>query len=94
MTERMMHRMKERVTISVEPEVIQIARDEVKAGRAPNVSAAVESAVRARGRRQALREAVELSEAEHGPISEEAKEWARREIKRALGRTSSSTPER
>jgi Arc/MetJ-type ribon-helix-helix transcriptional regulator len=90
----MMLRMKERVTISVEPEVAQMARDEVEAGRAPNVSAAVESAVRARGRRQALREAVELSEAEHGPISEEAKEWAQKEIKRVLGRTSSSTPER
>jgi Arc/MetJ-type ribon-helix-helix transcriptional regulator len=89
----MMLRMKERVTISVEPEVIRIARDEVAAGRAPNVSAAIESAVKASDRRQALREAVELSEAEHGPISEEAREWARKEIKRVVGRTSSSMPE-
>jgi hypothetical protein len=86
--------MKERVTISVEPEAIEVARAEVEAGRAPNVSAAVEEALKARGRKQALREAVELSEAEHGPISEEAKEWARRELKRAIGERSSSTPER
>lgn len=89
-----MLRMKERVTISVEPEVVQIARDEVEAGRAANVSAAFEEAVRARGRRRALREALDLWEEEFGPISEEAREWARREWKRVLQETSSSTRER
>jgi Arc/MetJ-type ribon-helix-helix transcriptional regulator len=86
--------MKERITISVEPEVVQIAREDVEAGRAPSVSAAVEEAVRARGRSQALRDAVRLSEAEHGPISEEAKEWARKELERAFGEIASSTQER
>lgn len=85
----MMLRMKERVTISVEPEAIDVARAEVEAGRAPSVSAAVEDALFARGRRQALREAVELSEAEHGPIDEEAMEWASREVDRMLKRRSS-----
>lgn len=89
----MMYRMKERVTISVEPEALQVARAEVEAGKAPNVSAAVEAALRARGRSRALREAIQLSEAEHGPISEEATEWARRELERAFRETSSSTPE-
>jgi Arc/MetJ-type ribon-helix-helix transcriptional regulator len=89
----MMLRMKERVTISVEPEVVQMARDEVEAGRAPNVSAAVEDAVRARRRSRGLREAVELWEAEFGPIGEEAREWARRELKRAFKERSSSTRE-
>lgn len=89
-----MLRMKERVTISVEPEALQIAREEVRTGKAPNVSAAVEEALKARGRKQALREAVELWEAEFGPISEEAREWARREWKRVFQETSSSTPGR
>jgi Arc/MetJ-type ribon-helix-helix transcriptional regulator len=86
--------MKERFTISVEPEALQIARAEVEAGKAPSVSAAVEGALRARGKSQALREAVQLWEAEHGAISEEAREWARRELSRAFEETSSSTPER
>lgn len=88
-----MLRMKERVTISMEPEVAQMARDEVEAGRAPNVSAAVEDAVRARRRSRGLREAVELWEAEFGPISEEAREWASSELKRAFKERSSSTRE-
>jgi Arc/MetJ-type ribon-helix-helix transcriptional regulator len=78
----MMLRMKKRITISVEPEVVEIARDEVEAGRAPNVSAAIEDAVVSRMRSRALREALELSEAEHGPIGEEAMEWARKEMTR------------
>lgn len=83
-----MLRMKERVTISVEPEAIAVARAEVEAGRAPNVSAAVEEALKARGRKQGLREALDLWEAEFGPISEEAKEWARKEMLRVMGRAS------
>jgi hypothetical protein len=90
----MMLRMKERVTISVEPEALEIARAEVKAGQAPNLSAAVEGALRARGRSQALREAVELAEREHGPVSEEMKEWAIKELERARRETLSSMQER
>jgi post-segregation antitoxin (ccd killing protein) len=89
----MMLRMKERVTISVEPDALQVARDEVEAGRAPNVSAAVEEALRARSRRQALLDSVEMWEEEFGPIGEEATEWARRELKRTFKGTMSSTPE-
>jgi hypothetical protein len=85
--------MKERVTISVEPEVLQIARDEVEVGRAPNVSAAFEEAVKVRSRRRALREALDLWEEEFGPIGEEAREWARKEAMRVFGRASYSTPE-
>jgi hypothetical protein len=78
----MMLRMKERVTISVEPEVVQIAREDVEAGRASSVSGAVEDAVMARARRRALREALAMREAEFGPIGEEAKAWAREEMAR------------
>jgi hypothetical protein len=90
----MMFRMKERVTISVEPEALEAARAEVKTGRAPNLSVAVERALLSRGKTQALREALELSDAEHGPISKEAEEWGRREMERAFREMSSSTPER
>jgi Arc/MetJ-type ribon-helix-helix transcriptional regulator len=92
----MMLRMKERITISVEPEALQIARDEVEAGRASSVSAAFENAVRARARRRALREALDMWEEEFGPIGEEAREWAKKEMdrvraerrRRAAGRSS------
>jgi hypothetical protein len=78
----MMLRMKERVTISVEPEVIQIAREDVEAGRAMTISGAVEDAVTARARKRALREALDMREAEFGPIGEEARAWAKKEMAR------------
>jgi hypothetical protein len=89
-----MLRMKERVTISVEPEALEVARDDVRAGRAPNLSAAVEGSLTREKKRQAMREAITLWEEEFGPIGEEAKEWARRELDRAWGEISSSTRER
>lgn len=88
-----MFRMKERVTISVEPEALAMARAEVEVGQAPNLSAAVEGALRARSKSTLLREAVELAEEEHGPVSKEMEEWAMRELKRAFLETSSSMPE-
>jgi post-segregation antitoxin (ccd killing protein) len=89
-----MPRMKERVTISVEQEALDAARAEVKAGRAPNLSAAVESSLTREKKRQAMREYVALWEEEFGPIGEEAREWARKELRRAWGLDSSSTRER
>jgi len=85
--------MKERVTISVDADALEPARAEVRRGEAPNLSAAVERALRGRSRSQALREAVELAEEQHGPLSEEMKQWGIREVERAMRETSSSTPE-
>jgi hypothetical protein len=87
----MMLRMKERVTISVEPEVIQIAREDVEAGRATTVSGAIEDAIVTRKQSRGLREAIELWEEEFGPVSEEAHQWARKELKRAFAEKSSSS---
>jgi Arc/MetJ-type ribon-helix-helix transcriptional regulator len=87
----MMLRMKERVTISVGSDAIRIARDEVETGRAASVSAAFEDALKARARRRALREALDMWEEEFGPIGEEAKEWARKEMGRVRRERSSST---
>ena len=89
-----MLRMKERVTISVEPDALADARAAVEAGKVPSLSAAIEEALRLTSKRQALKEALELSEAEHGPISEEAREWARKERERAAREISSLTQER
>jgi Arc/MetJ-type ribon-helix-helix transcriptional regulator len=86
--------MKERVTISVEPEALAVAREDVKQGRAPNLSAAVENALLRQRRSLALREALDLWEDEYGPITEEAKAWARKELERAWGELSSLTQER
>jgi Arc/MetJ-type ribon-helix-helix transcriptional regulator len=87
-----MVRMKERITISVEPEALETARAEVKAGRAPSVSAAVEGMLIAQSRRQALKELLDEMDAEYGPLTEEEEEWGRRELDRAFGELSSSTP--
>lgn len=89
-----MLRMKERVTISVELEALEAARAEVEAGRAPNLSAAVEEALVRAKRRRAMQEFVADWEEEFGPIGEEAREWARKELERAWGELSSSTRER
>lgn len=91
---RMMLRMKERVTISVESDALQTARAEVESGRAPNLSAAVERALLERRKSEAVREGLELWEAEHGPIGEKAEEWAEKELDRAFREASSWTPER
>ena len=85
--------VKERVNISLEPEALKIVRAEVETGKAPSLSAAIEQALRRHNKTQALREALELSDAIHGPITEEAREWGRREMERAFRETSSSTPE-
>jgi Arc/MetJ-type ribon-helix-helix transcriptional regulator len=89
-----MFRMKERVTISIEPEALEAVRAEVKTGRAPNLSVAVERALLSRSKSQALREALEMSDAEHGPIDQEAGEWAQKELERVFGEISFSTPGR
>jgi hypothetical protein len=89
-----MLRMKERITISIEPEAIEIARAEVEQGRAPNLSAAIERLVRKEARHQSIREWVRMWEKEFGPIREEEREWARRELMRAWSEISSSTQER
>lgn len=89
----MMFVMKERVTISIEPGALEAVRAEVEQGKAPNLSVAVERALRARGKQQALREALTLWEAEHGPITKEEEEWGRGELKRAFREISSLTPE-
>jgi len=89
-----MLRMKERVTISVEAEALELARADVEAGKASSLSGAVEEALRAHGKRRALQESLDMLEAEHGPIGKGAEEWARRELDRTSREISSSMRER
>lgn len=94
-----MIRMKERITISVEPEALETVRAEVKQGRAPSVSAAVEEMLIAQSRFQNLKELLDEMDAEYGPLTKEEKEWGEREVERVFGEgifdeASSSTPER
>jgi hypothetical protein len=86
--------MKERVTISVEPEALEGVRADVESGRAPNLSAAVEKALVRERRHQAMREYIADWEEEFGPIKEETREWASRELEKAWAEISSSTRER
>jgi Arc/MetJ-type ribon-helix-helix transcriptional regulator len=85
--------MKERVSVSLEPEALKAVRAEVETGRASSLSAAIEQALRRYNKTQALREALELSDATHGPITEEARAWGRKEMERAFREMSSSMPE-
>lgn len=88
-----MLRMKERVTISVEPEALETVRAEVKAGKAPSVSAAVEELLVAQSRRQALKELLDYLDDMYGPLTGEEEAWGRKELDHAFGELSSSTPE-
>lgn len=84
-----MFRMKERITISVDPEALEEVRAEVAAGRAPSVSAAVERILLAETRRLNLKEVLDEMDAEYGPLTKEEEEWGEKEIERAFRELSS-----
>jgi Arc/MetJ-type ribon-helix-helix transcriptional regulator len=79
-----MPRMKERVSISVESDVLDTVREEVETGAAPNLSAAIESALRDRARTRALDRLLEEFAAQYPdqPLTDAERAWARE----ALGR--------
>jgi Arc/MetJ-type ribon-helix-helix transcriptional regulator len=76
---------KQRVSASIDADVLQAARAAVAAGRAENLSAWVNAAMRRqleheRGL-QALGEAIAAYEAEHGEITQEEMEEAERNLR-------------
>lgn len=75
----MIARMKERVSISVEAEVLDTVRAEVAAGEAPNLSAAIEIALRDRARARALDRLLDDFAAHHPgePLTDAERAWAR-----------------
>jgi hypothetical protein len=78
-TERMIDRMKQRVSISIESGVLDAVRGEVDAGEAPNLSAAIEVALRDHARARALDRLLEELAAHHPgkPLTEAERAWAR-----------------
>jgi hypothetical protein len=83
LTESMMVRMKERVTISLEPEALEVARAEVEAGNAPNLSAAIEAMLLERKRLEAFDELLAMFERHHGrTLTDEELKQAEEEITR------------
>jgi hypothetical protein len=76
---RMIDRMKQRVSISVEADVLDTVRDEVAAGEAPNLSAAIEVALVERARARALDRLLDDFAAHHPnePLTDAERSWAR-----------------
>lgn len=74
-----MRRMKERVTISVEADVLETVREEIADGAAPNLSAAIEVALRERARARALDRLLDDFAAHHPdrPLTDAERSWAR-----------------
>lgn len=75
----MIDRMKERVSISVEADVLDTVREEVASGGAPNLSAAIEVALRERARTRALDRLLDDFAAHYPdhPLTDAEQSWAR-----------------
>jgi Arc/MetJ-type ribon-helix-helix transcriptional regulator len=78
----MMVRMKKRITISIDPEVLATVQEDVEAGKAANVSAAIEAILKEDKRLKAFDELLEMLEAAHpdDPITEEEIRQAEEEL--------------
>ncbi|MGH9129109.1 MAG: hypothetical protein ACRDY2_09115 [Acidimicrobiales bacterium] len=68
---------KERVTVSVRPELLVAAQADVANGRAASVSSWVDEAMAARAQQESLQDVLASIRAELGPPTEEETEWAR-----------------
>ncbi|MGH9068980.1 MAG: hypothetical protein ACRD0J_16055 [Acidimicrobiales bacterium] len=66
-----------RVTVTVRPEVLAAAEDEVAAGRASSVSSWVDQAMEEKARREELVRLLAEMRVENGPATREEDTWAR-----------------
>lgn len=66
-----------RVTVTVRPQVLAAAEQEVAAGRASSVSAWVDQAMEEKARREELAVLLAEMQAENGPATPEEDAWAR-----------------
>ncbi len=71
-----------KVAVTIPAEVLKLARQQIKAGRAKSLSALVSEAVGEKVRRDQLLEILDEMDARRGKPSKEAERWA----KRVLGR--------
>jgi Arc/MetJ-type ribon-helix-helix transcriptional regulator len=70
-------RMRTRVTVTVDREVLAEVEAAVALGRAPSVSAWIAQAMTERARRESLRDVLAEIRAELGPATAEETAWAR-----------------
>lgn len=66
-----------RITVTVRPQVLAVAEEEVAAGRASSVSAWVDQAMEEKARREELAVLLAEMQAENGPATPEEDAWAR-----------------
>lgn len=66
-----------RVTVTVRPQVLAAAEEEVAAGRASSLSAWVDQAMEEKARREELAELLAEMRAENGPATAGEDAWAR-----------------
>lgn len=66
-----------RVTVTVRPQVLAAAEEEVAAGRASSLSAWVDQAMEEKARREELAELLAEMRAENGPATAKEDAWAR-----------------
>jgi len=71
-----------KVAMSISTDVLRLARDEVKAGRAKSLSAFVSQAIDEKVRRNELAEILNAMDEKYGPPSKAAKQWAKRVLAR------------
>jgi hypothetical protein len=66
-----------KVTVALAPEVVKRAKKAVRQGRAKSLSALVNGLLDERLRRDELDEVLAQMDAEHGPVDEKTRSWAR-----------------
>jgi hypothetical protein len=69
-----------RVTVTIRPQVLAAAEEEVASGRAASLSAWVDQAMEEKARREDLAGLLAEMQAENGPASEQEDAWARRAL--------------
>jgi hypothetical protein len=72
-----------KVAISIDADVLDLARKRVKAGRAKSLSALVTEAVDEKLRRDDLAHLLDVLDKQHGPPNKAARTWAKRVLARS-----------
>ena len=72
-----------KVALSIDADVLDLAKKRVKAGRAKSLSALVTEAVDEKLRRDDLTALLDALDAEHGPPGKAARTWAKRVLARS-----------
>jgi Arc/MetJ-type ribon-helix-helix transcriptional regulator len=67
-----------KVAVTISTDVLELAKERVKAGRAKSLSALVNEAVDEKLRRDELTELLDAMDSKHGPPSKAARSWAKR----------------